>query len=378
MSNNPFKLEFTLKQHTPLIHFQHDQEGAIIRATELKPKLDDFLIKNYPELTKPSIKKSLSPDKRDSLDYKVLINIHKKHTNANPKLYLFGTLIKDFQKKAITTIGIEPIDKSPYFADNENIKNGNYQDSKIGVMYEEADFDINLTLFCFNKSLLKIIDESIDAFFALNNFGTRQSKGFGSFTTSRITNYQDFERILKNNNGSTFYFIPRNDIIDIFKTINKENQELKSGTVNLSSGLKEYYEKKNSKIIWDKDALELYFGDNEDKTKHWYFLRALLGLSSNHAYEKGKLSHLRSIEIREITGTIERIPSPIFFKVFKGKIYVFAKDIDSTIYSKTFSFTPKQNNTNVEPLQLNTPPLQMQLNVNHFLDLYLNKKWKEL
>jgi len=39
-----FKVEFTLKQHTPLIHFQSDQSGATLRATELKPKLDRFLI----------------------------------------------------------------------------------------------------------------------------------------------------------------------------------------------------------------------------------------------------------------------------------------------------------------------------------------------
>ena len=38
-----YKLEFTLKQHTPLIHFQHDQDGAILRATELKPTLNKFI-----------------------------------------------------------------------------------------------------------------------------------------------------------------------------------------------------------------------------------------------------------------------------------------------------------------------------------------------
>ena len=46
MSQNTshFKLEFTLKQHTPIIHFQSDQKGATLRATDLKPKLDRFLI----------------------------------------------------------------------------------------------------------------------------------------------------------------------------------------------------------------------------------------------------------------------------------------------------------------------------------------------
>ena len=39
-----YQLNFTLKQHTPIIHFQHDQDGATLRATEVKPKLDRFII----------------------------------------------------------------------------------------------------------------------------------------------------------------------------------------------------------------------------------------------------------------------------------------------------------------------------------------------
>ena len=35
-----------LKQHTPVLHFQADA-AAPIRATELKPKLDKFIIANY-------------------------------------------------------------------------------------------------------------------------------------------------------------------------------------------------------------------------------------------------------------------------------------------------------------------------------------------
>ena len=38
------KLEIKLKQHTPMIHFQHDQEGATLRASEVKPKLDRFIL----------------------------------------------------------------------------------------------------------------------------------------------------------------------------------------------------------------------------------------------------------------------------------------------------------------------------------------------
>lgn len=34
---------YTLQQHTPLIHFQHAEAGATLRATEVKPKLDRYL-----------------------------------------------------------------------------------------------------------------------------------------------------------------------------------------------------------------------------------------------------------------------------------------------------------------------------------------------
>lgn len=36
-------LKVTLKQHTPLIHFQHDQYGATLRASEFKPRFDKYL-----------------------------------------------------------------------------------------------------------------------------------------------------------------------------------------------------------------------------------------------------------------------------------------------------------------------------------------------
>lgn len=38
------KLTVTLKQHTPLIHFQPNQEGATLRASEVKPKLDRYIL----------------------------------------------------------------------------------------------------------------------------------------------------------------------------------------------------------------------------------------------------------------------------------------------------------------------------------------------
>ena len=39
-----FTISCTLSQQTPLIHFQHQEPGACLRGSELKPKLDRFLL----------------------------------------------------------------------------------------------------------------------------------------------------------------------------------------------------------------------------------------------------------------------------------------------------------------------------------------------
>ena len=73
---NMYKTTITLKQHTPIIHFQHDQEGATLRATELKPKLDRFLIKklgNEWSENKSFWKVGGSKGMHDALDYKIRI-----------------------------------------------------------------------------------------------------------------------------------------------------------------------------------------------------------------------------------------------------------------------------------------------------------------
>ena len=43
--NYSFQKIYTLIAQTPIIHFQHDQAGATLRATEVKPKLDKYLLK---------------------------------------------------------------------------------------------------------------------------------------------------------------------------------------------------------------------------------------------------------------------------------------------------------------------------------------------
>ena len=77
-----FRLICKIAQETPMIHFQHEEIGACIRASELKPKLDRFIINNKKEKEEiPSewcLKKSTKDEEENNqmstaLDYKVKI-----------------------------------------------------------------------------------------------------------------------------------------------------------------------------------------------------------------------------------------------------------------------------------------------------------------
>ncbi|MCX6272661.1 MAG: hypothetical protein NTU44_15865 [Bacteroidetes bacterium] len=184
-----YKLEFTLKQHTPLIHFQHDQEGATLRATEVKPKLDQFIFEKITGKRGFSARiefhhllfhggevwtKRLNWLSGSSREIKPkYLNIQERnnallHFSLNYKLKIpfvfpeFKTIERNF--------------KFPCFfgdmGDNytENIKGFSYLNTLL-----------NCEIFTFDKSLKDTIALKLSDFFSLHNFGTRQSKGFGSF-----------------------------------------------------------------------------------------------------------------------------------------------------------------------------------------------------
>lgn len=48
---NGCKLKVQLEAQSPMIHFQYDQAGATLRASEVKPKLDRFLLNKMEQET---------------------------------------------------------------------------------------------------------------------------------------------------------------------------------------------------------------------------------------------------------------------------------------------------------------------------------------
>ena len=241
-----YKLTFKLKQHTPIIHFQHEQQGATLRASELKPKLDKFLIENsfggildfdsYKEFLigdSKSIDKELKKIDNDSsitdkdgakteflqkqklaFDYKFRIFVE------DSKRYLLGfprkKYIKDAENKIIDFQLLWDEQFPNYFG---NMK-------KEGEIKEPKEFIVSKKLFngeiiVFNDDLKKIISNKLIEFFFINNFGTRQNKGYGSFEVTEIegTKVELSEKI----NNYSFFDVDLSDINMTSRIYNSNN-----------------------------------------------------------------------------------------------------------------------------------------------------------
>ena len=155
MTKNPFTRTYQLQQHTPIIHFQSEQKDATLRATELKPKLDKYILWEAYDNDFEKFKHLLVGFKGQTkeelnhlaLDYKVNIQVENVKTYDIPDKYpcFFANMGEGKQKKFAMASGIK------------------------------------IEFFSKKKKILEQIEELFPDFLMYHNFGTRQSKGFGAF-----------------------------------------------------------------------------------------------------------------------------------------------------------------------------------------------------
>ncbi|WP_418640439.1 hypothetical protein [Sulfurimonas sp. ST-27] len=312
-----FKREFTLKQHTPIIHFQSEQNGATLRATELKPKFDRFLLENVKGL--PYIK---NINGHKSLDYKV---------NIEPNL-----------------ASSKKIEKGSLFF-------GNIGDGK-EKEYKEYTKPFKIVFLSFLPEILDAIDNNFEAFLANTNFGTRQSKGYGSFYLANKKFNQDL--VLE----KVYTFSSK----DWEKNVGLFYQFLRQG-INLSMRPSSpFYTKpiifayaKSKGWQWEKKSIKEKFFANklqEQQNKHQsdvllfssdkkLLLRDLFGLSSSQEWKS------YNVTIEKEHQDIERFQSPITFKIADERVYFWADKNVQKLLDQEFTIKVKRKGD----LKLSTP-----------------------
>jgi hypothetical protein len=366
--------KFKLKQITPMIHFQHDEDGACLRPSEVKPKLDNFIIK-WCEGKKIAIPDSWYINAENkanitALKYKMRIKGVGNSKSANPHKLYFGNI--DKEKKG------EEYIKTVYYPDG-----------------------MEMTIVCFCKdttristdyrghesiSLPKLIEFVLPAFFNLHCFGTRSRKGFGSFMLER------------NPDGSKprtspeylglfcpeYYYIQYK--IDVSRNINDIMDDIwvisgmmKSGFNLTNKQTKKYYYKGNIfKYFTDKGIggdkafikQKVLTGKDDNKGSELYkkygefrFTRAMLGLTQNYTFRRFKDMD-RNIFVGNVgieNDSIKRFASPILFKPHGTRLYIIPQNIPDVMFGAEFELNNKTLKT----------PTKEEFNLMEFLDWFV-------
>lgn len=340
-----------LKQFTPMIHFQSEQPGATLRATELKPKLDKFLMhyafndvfdkyKKFLIGYKDGTQEKQFQDKK-ALNYKVHIR-----TDANK----------------INLINLDtPPYKFLYFG------NMGKKENKIRAVFTDADIEIEF--FSFHSELIDIIKENIASFFALNNFGARQNKGFGSFYIKNNAQFLDSLKKVK----KQFLCIPykKHNYIEMMNDIYIIYLLLKTG-VNFPKigGSEPSYHKSflfqymlNKNIGNEKKFIkERFFKLNQNRDEHMpkKYVRGLLGVSKGVNFRgKGEISYSNT--------EIERFKSPITFKIVDNILVIIPEEIPQNMFNAKFEFSRKGKDNKSSSTQIIFTPKENEFDLTSFL-----------
>lgn len=329
-----FKYSVKLKQYSPIIHFQSEQYGATLRATELKPKLDKFLIKYVFNNKKEAYKDYLlsSSNGKEALNYKVQIN-----TNSIP-------------------VETRPVYK------NNSLYFGNIGDNNEQKQFTlQTNIVFNVDFFSYNNEFLDIIKEFLSSFFATTNFGTRQNKGFGSFYIfdgNRIT-IDDIKKELTKCK-KRFLYIDYSKGNDRFPTTHETIlSDIDIIYKLMKSGIN-FPKSKNYESCYYKGFIYEYMLENGVGNEKRYikenFFRPIVRVPNDgleKRYVRAMLGTFKNLEFRDRDrrGTVEfsndkikRFKSPITFKIIDKYLLIIEENMENInseneIFDKKFQLT---------------------------------------
>lgn len=364
---NDWQKEYKLVQHTPLIHFQHSEPHACLRATEVKPKLDRFLIEQLEKDDRfgdGRWKKWFVGDgSQQSFDYMMRITPNSEQVERTQSI-----------ERAIARAEHRPPNASfheihkNYFG---NMASGNNIQDTIRETFKESLFykdGLTLTIRCFIPELLTFIDEHIRGFFMMHNFGTRQRKGFGSFTVDISTKPNEpkgFDLVGKYC-PNAYYCKLDNDVnadalLDAVWVISAFLRSgFNRGEGNYVRGFVfRYFQREKNPLANDKAFVKqkvlrnVYDEATRGEHLHPYgnnvryrYVRGLLGTNENSRFCRDPRGETRedltvhNIYIHSAEG-VERFPSPLLFKPIGKFVFILPQKMPDEIFGSEFYILEK-------------------------------------
>ena len=265
----------------------------------------------------------------------------------------------------------------------------------------------------FYPEVIEVIKKYIPEFLFVTNFGTRQSKGFGSFYIKKDdalyknpADFKDYYSFTVDVGGPDLYSIYNNLFysIDLFyrtlrSGINIKDRDDKKKTIFYFKSLMFQYCKSKS-WTWDKKAIKEKFVDktelyNQKKDypnsdvlnfsgEKAYLVRDLLGLAplQNYMWYKLEEYNNRSFSIQyDKSNEIQRFMSPILFKPLledkdKFRVFIVLTPVANEMFDKQFKINKvvkisKDETKPLDDMELSTPPAGS-FNSNEFFDFSLS------
>lgn len=359
--------EYKLVQHTPLIHFQHSEPHACLRATEVKPKLDRFLIEQLEKDDRfgdGRWKKWFVGDgSQQSFDYMMRITPNSEQVERTLSIERAIARAEHRPPNA----NLHEIHKN-YFG---NMASGNNIQDTIRETFKESLFykdGLTLTIRCFIPELLTLIDEHIRGFFMMHNFGTRQRKGFGSFTVDISTEPnapKGFDLVGKYCPNA--YYCKLNDNVNadaLLDAVWVISAFLRSG-FNRGEGnyvrgfVFRYFQREKNPLANDKAFVKqkvlrnVYNEATRGEHLHPYgnnvryrYVRGLLGTNENSRFCRDPRGETRedrtvhNIYIHSAEG-VERFPSPLLFKPIGKFVFILPQKMPDEIFGSEFYILEK-------------------------------------
>ncbi len=363
-----FKRKYRLKAQSPMIHFQHEQWGSTLRATEVKSKFDRFLLAKLADV--PNVSDwFIGSKKKPAFMYKMRIFAKGGRRIDFPPKIFYSELTVDVAKKTRMVF-----------------------------------CDAGVEIICLIPELMEAIDRYIGEFFLCHNFGRMTSKGFGSFTVEGKENApQDIKKALCSHMGAKACYAISG------YTAEKQNEPFDDiaklyGVMKSGHNIRDYHHSylftyahevmgisnekaamKAAKISpWDENGPVRNPGKEDfykpGETQPYFALRPLLGVGEHIAYLSGfewgtnrfgvecwRPIRGEDVSVKIENETIERLSSPIFFKIVDGVIYMVAGRINPIIFGQVFTFTNTKTGASIE---LSVPD---SFDIDDFLDWFVTR-----
>ncbi len=255
------KIVVQLVQDTPMWHFQGAFDDCCLRATEVKPKLDRFLLA---KLDKGELSvNGCALTSRDDVPSTWWANEDKTAFNYKMRISAQSRSIIESQVPDLDRrTGQQKTDRNgkPVFRNLYPIYFARVGADETGDMELVKMSGIRVELIVSDDRLAECIEPIIPAFFASHSFGARQDKGFGCFRVSGTGSTGKLS-------GASYYFIvpacnnSEDKYQSLFQHINYFHKVIRSGVNERGCYVKSmmYHYAKDKGDDWDKPVIRTAF-----------------------------------------------------------------------------------------------------------------------